>query len=281
MPDPLRLLNTIARATEAIGRQPGRRGRFIDLTDADDILIAGDLHGNVGNFQAIYKAAALAQHPRRHLILQEVVHGKHRYALGGDKSHQILDLFAALKVQFPTRVHLLMGNHELAQWTERPIVKNDEDLNSLFINGLREAYGEQASLIYGGYRQLFAALPLAIRSANRIFISHSLPAARHAECFTLDSLEQDQHDPRELAPKGKIYSLLWGRDCSAANVNAFLIKVDSSWLVTGHIPCAHGFETPNECQIILDCCDSPAAYALLPANRELTRNEFYASVVLI
>ncbi len=133
------------------------------------MVIAGDLHGHVPNFQAVYQQAELAKHPRRHLVLQEVVHGKFRYPLGGDKSHQLLDLFAALKNQFPTRVHLLMGNHELAQWTDRPILKGDEDLNLLFVNGLQEAYGEQASGIYGGLQaqacsRRFAAS--AIRTAN-------------------------------------------------------------------------------------------------------------------
>jgi hypothetical protein len=281
MPDPERLRKTIDRAVDAVRRQPGRRGRLIELRDADEVLVAGDLHGNIGNFQAIYKIADLAGHPHRHLVLQEVVHGKFRYPLGGDKSHQLLDLFAALKNQFPARVHLLLGNHELAQWTDRPIIKAEEDLNVLFINGLQEAYGEGANGVYDGYRQLFAALPLAIRTANRIFLSHSLPTEKHRDGFLLSTLEQDEHRAEDLAPKGVVYSLVWGRDCSAANTAGFLEKVACDYLVSGHIPCEHGFATPNEQQIILDSCASPAAYALLPANRPLTRNEFYATVYLL
>jgi hypothetical protein len=281
MPDPERLRKTIERAVEAIRQQPGRRGRFIDLRDADEVLVAGDLHGHLANFQAIYQAADLAKHPRRHLILQEVVHGKFRYPLGGDKSHQLLDLFSALKNQFPARVHLLLGNHELSQWTDRPIIKGEEDLNMLFVNGLQEAYGDKASTVYASYRQLFAVLPLAIRTANRIFISHSLPAEKYRDGLTLTLLEQEDHPPEDYSPKGSVYSLLWGRDCSAANAAAFLRNVECDWLVSGHIPCEHGFATPNEQQIILDSCTSPAAYALLPANRPLTRNEFYATVFLL
>jgi hypothetical protein len=235
----------------------------------------------VANFQALYKIADLAKFPHRHLIVQEVVHSTFRYPLGGDKSHQLLDLFTALKAQFPARAHLLMGNHELAQWTDRPIIKGDDDLNSLFLNGLKEAYGEHASRIYGAYRQLFAVLPFAIRTSNRIFISHSLPTPKHLDHFSLGLLEQDEHSPAEFAPKGCVYSLLWGRDCSPANVAAFLKKVECDWLVSGHIPCEHGFHAPNEQQIIVDSCGSPAAYALLPTSRSLTRNEFYSSVYLI
>jgi hypothetical protein len=281
MPNPERLLTTIARATDAVRGTPGRVGRFVEIADAEDVLFAGDLHGHLPNFQAVFKAADLANHPRRHLVLQEVVHGKFRYPRGGDKSHQLLDLFAALKCQFPGRAHLLLGNHELAQWTDWPVMKGDEDLNALFLQGIEEAYGDKASFVYAAYRRLFAVLPLAIRLPYRVFLSHSLPSPKYADGFALDILKRDEHTPEELAAKGSVYALLWGRDTTAANATAFLKKVDCDWLVTGHIPCDEGFAAPNERQLILDCCASPAAYAIIPADHPLTREEFLASVRLI
>ena len=102
MPDPDRLLHTLARAAAAFRATPGRTGRLVRLpADAADVLVGGDLHGHLGNFQALLKRADLARHPARHLVLQEVVHGPNRYPGGGDKSHQLLDLVAALKVQYP------------------------------------------------------------------------------------------------------------------------------------------------------------------------------------
>ena len=274
MPDPSRLLNTIARAIDALRATPGRCGWLVELTDASDVIVAGDLHGHIANFQTVYKAADLANHRRRHLVLQEVVHSKFRYPLGGDKSHQLLDLFSALKNQFPSRVHLLMGNHELAQWTGNPIMKGDEDLNALFSSGIAEAYGNRAAEIESAYQQLFSALPLAIRLPNRVFLCHSLPAAQYAERFDLSILETDEPPNEAWQPKGILYALLWGRDCSKANAELFLNKVNCDWLITGHIPCDAGFATPNERQLIVDCSTSPAAYAVVPADRPLTRDEF-------
>jgi hypothetical protein len=281
MPDPARLLNTIARAIDAIQATTGRRGRLIELADASDVLVAGDLHGHIPNFQAVYQTADLANQPRRHLVLQEVVHSKFRYPLGGDKSHQLLDLFCALKTQFPNRVHLLMGNHELAQWTANPIMKGDDDLNAMFSSGIQEAYGNRAPEIEAAYQRLFDALPLAIRLPNRIFLCHSLPAARHMERFDLNVLESDDPPADAWQPKGIIYALLWGRDCSNVNAEQFLRKVDCDWLITGHIPCEAGFAMPNERQIILDCCTSPAACAMVSADRPLSHDELLGSVRVI
>jgi hypothetical protein len=282
MPDPDRLLRTLYKAADAVRQTPGRRGRFVQLQDAAEVLVAGDMHGHVGNFQAVHKAADLANHPRRHLVLQELVHGKFLYPSGADKSHQLLDLFAALKCQYPRQVHMLMGNHELAQWTDRLIMKNDKDLNEVFMAGVVEAYGpEKGPEIYGGYMRLFGVLPLALRTANRVFISHSLPREKCRDKFDLRLLETDVFPAEDLNVNGFVYELLWGRDTRAENCDAFLKTVDCDYLVSGHIVCDAGFATPNPKQIIVDCCDSPAAYALLPTDRPLSPEEFRGSVHLL
>src|SRR5438105_4121280 len=148
MPDPDRLLNTLRRAAHTCRAGPGRRGRLVALADADDVLVAGDLHGNLENFRRLLARADLGSQPRRHLVLQELVHGRFLYPAGGDKSHQLLDLLAALKVQYPHQVHMLLGNHELSQWTNRLIGKDDQDLNVLFREGVRAAYGAHAEEVY-------------------------------------------------------------------------------------------------------------------------------------
>src|SRR5207244_10253355 len=157
MPDPDRLLQTLRRAAQAFRDTPGRRGRLVVPQDVEEVLVAGDLHGNLENFRLLLQKGDLAQKPRRHLVLQELIHGPFHYAGGaGDKSHQLLDLAAALKCQYPRQVHLLLGNHELAQWTERWIMKGDLDLNQAFRAGVDTAYGARAADIYAAYRELFA-----------------------------------------------------------------------------------------------------------------------------
>jgi hypothetical protein len=278
MPDPLRLLHTLREAVKAFRATPGRKGRFISLPAGREILVAGDLHGNVENFRLLLKRAALDANPQRHLVLQEVVHGRFFYPNGGDKSHQLLDLTAALKCQYPERVHFLLGNHELAQWQDHLIGKADLDLNALFKQGVVTAYKDRADEILAAYRELFAAADLAIRTANRVFLSHSLPSSKRLEKFDLADLERDEPRAEDVGFGGSIHSLVWGRDTRVETAAAFLNKVDADLLITGHIPCDKGFEVASDRQLILDSLGTPACYCLFPTDRPLTMNDLVSYV---
>jgi hypothetical protein len=281
MPDPERLLATLRQAVRACRATPGRRGRLLHLADADEVLVSGDLHGNLENFRRLLNLADLRSHPRRHFVLQELIHGSLQYSTGGDKSHQLLDVAAALKCQYPERVHLLPGNHELAQWTGRRIDKNDRSLNELFDQGVETAYGKRAAEVRSAYTELFAALPLALRTVNRVFVSHSLPSARRLGEFDPTVLEREELRPEELLPGGSVFALLWGRDTSPANVEAFLGKVDADLLVSGHIPCEEGYATPNDRQLILDSLGATAACCLFPAVGPLSFKELVGCVTML
>jgi hypothetical protein len=281
MPDPGRLLTTLQRAASAFHATPGRRGRVVDLQEAAEVLVAGDLHGNLDNFRRLLQIADLARNPARHFVLQEAIHGPHRYPAGGDRSHQLLDLIAALKCQFPGQVHFLIGNHELSQVTDRRIAKDDVELNDLFMQGVRSAYGDRADEVYAAYRDLIAAAPLALRTANRVFLSHSLPPASLLSAFDPAVLERDESTDADCVPGGAVHALVWGRDTRHETASAFLQKMDADLLITGHIPCERGFDAPNDRQLILDSLGRPAGYCLFPADRPLTHPELLNCVGLL
>jgi hypothetical protein len=177
----------------------------------------------------------------------------------------------ALMVQFPGRVHYLLGNHELAQRTNRRIGKLDaEDLNEQFRSGVRTAYGDRANEVYAVFEKLFDVAPLVIRTANRILVSHSLPARAfdRADLLTLPTPAE------QYAPGGSLYALVWGRDTSVETLAVYLQAMDADWLISGHIPNDAGVERPSERHLILDCKGSPAGYALLPTDRPLTSDVF-------
>ena len=61
-----------------------------------------------------------------------------------------------------------------------------------------------------------------------------------------------------------------GRDHWADNGRAFAAVVGANLLIHGHEPCPQGFATPNDTQVILDCCGPRASYLLLPVSEPLT-----------
>ncbi|QDU22507.1 metallophosphoesterase [Urbifossiella limnaea] len=279
MPAPDRMLTFLRQAIVLARATPGRRGRMIEPVGCTEVLVAGDLHGHVGHFQGLLKAADLANHAGRHLVFQELIHGNYRYPSGGDKSHQLVDLFAALKAQFPRQVHYLPGNHELAQWTGRKVLKADADLNAAFEQGATAAYGpEFGPQVYQTYLDLFKALPVALRTPNRVLVSHSLPSARQMSQFDPLRLLAAEYTDADLQPGGSVHGVLWGRDVTPANVADYLRRMAADFLVSGHIASDTGYSVPNDMQLIVDCAESPAGYALFPADRPLTHEELVASV---
>ncbi len=274
MPPPDRVLNSLKRAIELVKATPGRRGHLVDLQNCDSVFAVGDLHGHIPNFQAIWKLADLGNNPRRHLVLQELIHGKYLYANGGEKLHQLVDLFAMAKTQYPERVHYIPGNHEMGQWTGRKILKGDADLNEQYRLGVLAAYGEALMPeIYKTYFELFQSCPLILRTSNHICLSHTLPPARHLALFDLRQVMSETYQTNDLEPGGYAYNLVWGRDTSEENAIEYLRKVECDWLVTGHIPADAGYTVPNSRQVTLDCSNAPGGYMLVPADRPLIAGE--------
>ena len=280
MPDPQKVLSTIHRATELFRATPGREGGLITLDDsAEEVMVVGDLHGNMPAFRQVLLASDLAGHPRRHLVLQELVHGnKHYPDEGGDKSHQLVAIVAALKCQFPDRVHLILGNHELSELTGRPIAKAGVALNALFRQGIGTAYGTSADAIYGAYRGLFAALPLAVRTSNRVFLCHTIPDPLDLENFDVSIFQATAWPAQAMARHGAVYAITWGRNTDPENADRFAELVDADWFITGHQPCDDGYRQANHRQIIIDATEPYPAYCLFSTQEAATMDSLLKGV---
>ena len=279
MPDPRKVVATIRRATELFRNTPGRGGSIISLDDAADVMVVGDLHGNLVAFKKTLAAAALDRHPKRHLVLQELIHGPLFYPNdGGDRSHQLLDVVAALKCQFPERAHLILGNHELSELTGRVIGKDGETLNAMFMEGIKTAYVARADEIFGSYKELFAALPLAIRTPNRVYVCHTVPDEADLDALDLDLLKADHWPESAMKRRGTIYALTWGRDTSPETADRFAALVDADFFVTGHQPCEEGFRQANHRQIIIDGTNPHPCYCLFSTTAAITIESLLTSV---
>jgi Calcineurin-like phosphoesterase len=282
VPDPLKLIATIKQAALLQRQQPGRTGRFVELEGCDEVLVVGDMHGHLGNFKSVLQLARLGENPRRHVVLQELVHGPFRYpGDGGELSHRLVDVVSAYICQYPGRVHYLLGNHELAQWTRREVAKNNESLNNLFVMGVNTAYPEHTEEVLKAYDDLFASLPVAIRLPNRIFLSHSLPGANRLTTWTLEQLKKESFTSEDYRLAGCIHSVVWGRDTTESTAKAYLDLVEADLLISGHIPNDIGYDSPNLHQVILDSKDENAHVLMFPTTGSLTKDQLLKHLIKV
>lgn len=265
------LMERLAAATEANRRTAGRRGSTVHLgpPTCEAVVVAGDLHGNRANYNRILKAANLDKFPKRHLVLQEVVHGGPTYPNGGCMSHMLLEDVAALKVKYPDRVHFLLCNHELSECLRVELTKGGNSENHKFAVALEHAYGPAAGRVAEGYRSFIRSCPLAVRLANGVFISHSTPDRKAIERFDVGVFERELHEA-DLLPGGSAHALVWGRDHDPEHVGRFARLVNAQVLLHGHEPTPAGYQIPNDWQIILDASGPECWCALVPAHRPLT-----------
>jgi hypothetical protein len=258
----------------------GRRGNVIEIgpETADDVMLTGDLHGHRRNFNLICRIADLDARPRRHLVLQEVCHGGPTYPQnGGCMSHAMVEDIARLKLQYPERVHFLLGNHELAELTDYPIQKNKQMLNLLFHMGLEQMYGVDCERVRKALLEFLQTSPLAVRIGRGTFVCHSIPEGIDTRPFDRTIFDRPL-DPLEFYERGDIFQMVWGRDHRPENAKAFAEMMDAQVLIHGHEPCAEGYAAPNPYQVILDCCSDRACYVVLSTDREWTQADVVARI---
>ena len=267
-----KVIATYQEAAEANRQTPLLDGNIVMITsdaDAEEVMITADLHGNRRNFNAIRNIADLENHPHRHLIMQEVCHGGPTYPTnGGCMSHTMLEDVAKMKATYPSRVHFLLSNHELAEVMDFPIVKGQKMLNLQFRCGLQDTYGPATEKVREAYFEFIRSCPLAVRLPGDIFISHTLPENLDTKDFDTTIFHREL-TAADFQQHSSLFNLVWGRDFRPENAQLFAKLVGAKVLIHGHDPCAEGFKTPNDLQIILDCCDRPACYVILPVGEAL------------
>ena len=268
-----KIIATYEDAAAVNRRTLGREGNvvFLEPELAKEVMIAGDLHGHRRNFNRIRAVADLDAHPGRHLVLQEVCHGGPTYpANGGCMSHTMLEDVAKLIVQYPERIHFLLGNHELAEMTEYPIQKNKQMLNLLFRLGLQQMYGPAADKVREAMVPFIQSCPLGVWMPGGILITHSIPEKVDAHRFDRTIFTR-RLDPLEYYERTAVFDLVWGRDYREENAAAFARLMEAKVFINGHEPCPDGFAVPNTFQVILDCSGDKACYVVLTPDRHWTQ----------
>lgn len=225
-------------------------GSLLRFPDYGQLVATGDLHGHVRNYQKLKMYCDLEHAGARHVILHEIIHRDPETLADRDTSHEVLLDAAKWKCEFPDQVHFLQSNHELAQIHRHEITKNGRVVTLAFEESVAETYPKDADRVLEAINTLIASYPLAGRTANRVFLSHSLPSPRDLPRFDASVLTRVPTE-KDLREDGSAHMLVWGRYHTAPALTTLAEVLDVDYFVCGHQPQEMGYDVLHERMLIL------------------------------
>jgi hypothetical protein len=274
------IVERVDHAADLMRRDPLRRGNIVHLPGAGDLVVLGDIHGDVENFRRVVEWAALHRNRDRYLVLQELFHGGPLDSQGRDSSFRLLEEAAALKCRFRSQVQMVLSNHDLAEMLGATISKSGQSTSAPFWRGIEGAYGTAWTAVHAAYRRLLASLPLAVQTANGIWVSHSTPQGDALGRFDYSVFDRPL-TVEDCSPGGSVYALVWGRHHDQASADQFARAVGAEILLTGHQTSQPGVKTPTSRHIILISNGPLGRFLLVRLNAQLPHQVLVRQVTKI
>ncbi len=226
-------IKLLKKGMEANHAERFRDGNLIRLPRYGELIITGDIHGHRRNFERIVSYCDLDNNPDRHVVLQEIIHGGPEDAEGGCLSYKLLFDTVRYKVEYPDRVHFIMGNHDTAFINNSRVMKNGKEMNLAMRSALDREFAGASERVKLAIKQFLFSQPLAVRCPNGIFISHSLPADRYLAKFDHRILDR-QLKINDVVRPGSAYLLTWGRRHSQKLLDKMAEMLDADIFILGH-----------------------------------------------
>jgi Icc-related predicted phosphoesterase len=203
--------------------------KLIELPCKGKALIVTDIHGNHKDFY-------------RYIDLWEEFRGKdNHFILTGDFIHSTdsddgsLEIIESVKEHYENEenFHALLGNHEWAQLTNTSVFKMGSNQTYDFIDLVEEEYKDLADEKMDSYYELFKKLALAVRTDNKVLISHAGPARSLQTPADLVNISSEDY-----ATNPVLYEILWDRNYSLSRnyLDPFLEKFGCNTSIVGHTP---------------------------------------------
>ena len=248
-----------------------KRGSIFVIPAEDEVLLGGDLHGHTQNLSLLLQKADLENHPNRHLVLQEIIHT--RGLLIDQRDFSFLEILHVLKyaIQYPNRVHIILGNHDYNVFIGKETAMKKRRVNMYFERGLKKLFPNNYMDIYKIYKeQIIPLFPAAIEYGDLLF-SHSNPNFDKFPDFSYRGLEEN-------IPFGEnkdIAAIVEGRDHTLSMVERFLQQTKAKFSIIGHEICRLGYEIPHMKQIIVDSCHPYGYYFLFENGRYTSSSKLH------
>jgi len=275
--DSIEAVETFREAAELNLDDPIRKGSQLIFPDYGQLVVTGDLHGHRRNFEKLVRYSGLRTAAARFVVLQELIHEDVQAIDQTDMSHELLLAAARWKCEFPDQVFFLQSNHEVAQITGKAIVKAGRPVLEDFVAGIKVTYGGKAApQVYEAIETFIESLPLAARTPNDVFVSHSLPSAREMDRF--DPSVLNRRITREDLDDGPAARFLWGRRHAPELIERLAEMLDVNWFVLGHQPEPMGYRRLDDRTLVLASDHGHGAFLPIDLTKPVTMDDLVAGV---
>jgi hypothetical protein len=251
-------------------------------TDAR-LIATGDLHDNPVHLLRLLSAAGMCEPDANdatasHLTLHELIHGD-KLLSGMDFSYRLLARVAALKAAFPTKLHVLLANHELAQALGQAVAKDGVRCNEVFDEALESVFADQAGRVREAITRFVLSLPLAVLfhidgpPVRRVLCSHSLPGPELMSRFDPAILNRALTDEDYRARQGSAHLMVWGRGHAQAQLDELARLWNVDLFVLGHEKAEDGVLVLGPSAMVLNSDHERGVYIPIDLRSSLAASE--------
>lgn len=255
-----------------------RRKNIILLPLSGELVITGDLHGHQRNLDRIITYCDLKNYPKRHVVFQEIIHGGAKTEEGGCLSYRVLLEVMQYKLQFPNQVHLIIGNHDTAFITNTEVMKDGREMNRAMGLALKQEFSQNYDEISQALQDFLFSQPLAVKTANGLWMSHSLPADRWREEFNPHIFVKPVRID-DCAKPGDVYLLTWGRNMSQPWLNELAATLKTRLFILGHQPQPQGWNQAGDNLLLIASDHNHGCLVHVDLEDQLSMEDLIHSIV--
>jgi hypothetical protein len=257
---------------------PYRQGNLVHIPAKGSLIVSGDIHGHQRNLERIITFSELACYPDRHVVLHEIIHGGPQGDEGSCLSYTLLLEAIKFKIQFPDQVHFILGNHDTAFITDAEVMKEGRPMNQALCHALEQQFHSAWRDVKTTLQTFLLSQALAVRTANRIWISHSLPADRLIDQFDPAILDRRITTTDCMKP-GSAYILTWGRNMSQALLDRLSALFDANLFIVGHQPQESGWAIAGHNVLILASDHNHGCVVQIDLTKSYTLKELSQTII--
>jgi hypothetical protein len=143
-----------------------------------------------------------------------------------------------------------MGNHDTAIVSDNNVIKAGKEMAQPLKESMKRCFGDDYQLVAAAMKEYLLSQPLAVKSPNRIWMSHSLPSDPALKDFDIGILNKHLQ-PDDLTRPNSAYLLTWGRRHSEEALATLAKMLDTDFFILGHQPQPTGWARTAHNTIII------------------------------